>query len=260
MFGIWYSGKLFKKNGWTAAEDLGRVHRAAATRSRRAGITPFAYAGANAAYYQYLVILTSAAKIGGAGRPEEHRQPRGRRLEGRAGQAGRHGVGRDRRQVHEQGNLGQKHTEVQLQQNQNKVGFYPSGSWLENEQKKDTPADFDYPVMPVPSVTASDKLPAAAICAAAGEGYFVSAKGKNPRGGMEYMRQMLSKAGAQGLHRADQGARPWSRARPTADHPARVRPARRPLTKAAGDERLQHSAATAGTRSSTTSAAPPPTS
>ncbi|MEU7399633.1 carbohydrate ABC transporter, N-acetylglucosamine/diacetylchitobiose-binding protein, partial [Streptomyces albogriseolus] len=52
---------------------------------------------------------------------------------------------------------------------------------------------------PVPSLTASDKLPATALRATAGEGYFVSAKSKNPKGGLEYMRQMLSKAGAKGF-------------------------------------------------------------
>src|SRR6185369_13779543 len=56
-----------------------------------------------------------------------------------------------------------------------------------------------YAVMPYPSVTTSDKLPATAINAAAGEIYFVSAKGKNPRGGMEYLRTMLSKEAALGF-------------------------------------------------------------
>jgi N-acetylglucosamine transport system substrate-binding protein len=95
--------------------------------------------------------------------------------------------------------LGLKHTEVQLQHNQYKVGLYPSGSWLENEQAKDTPAGFDYQLMPIPSVTAADKLPVTALYAAAGEQYFVASKGKNPRGGMEYLRHMLSKAGAIGF-------------------------------------------------------------
>ena len=50
-------------------------------------------------------------------------------------------------------------TEVQLQQNQDRVAIYPSGSWLENEQAKDTPADFEYAVMPLPSVTEADRMP-----------------------------------------------------------------------------------------------------
>ena len=62
--------------------------------------------------------------------------------------------------------------------------------------------------MPVPSLTGSDKLPGTALRATAGEGYFVSAKSKNPQGGLEYMRQMLSKAG-----RARASPR-WSRPRP----------------------------------------------
>ena len=120
-------------------------------------------------------------------------------------------------------NLGQRHTEVQLQQNQSKVGFYPSGSWLENEQANNTPPTFKYAVMPLPSVTGSDKLPNAAIYAAAGEMYFASAKGKNPRGGMEYLRHMLSKEGAQRLHRAHQGGdRGQGRGR-RPEHLARVR-------------------------------------
>jgi N-acetylglucosamine transport system substrate-binding protein len=96
-------------------------------------------------------------------------------------------------------NLGQRHTEVQLQQNQDKVAFYPSGSWLENEQASNTPAGFEYAVIPTPSVTGSDKLPNTAIFAAAGEMYFASAKGKNVNGGKEYLRHMLSKAGARGF-------------------------------------------------------------
>jgi N-acetylglucosamine transport system substrate-binding protein len=88
---------------------------------------------------------------------------------------------------------------VQLQQNQYKVGFYPSGSWLENEQSKDTPEGFDYQVMAIPSGTTADKLPATGLYAAAGEMYFVASKGKNVQGGKEYLRHMLSKAGAKGF-------------------------------------------------------------
>ena len=50
-----------------------------------------------------------------------------------------------------------------------------------------------------PSVTTSDQLPATAINAAAGEIYFAAAKGKNPQGGKEYLRTMLSKEAALGF-------------------------------------------------------------
>jgi N-acetylglucosamine transport system substrate-binding protein len=93
---------------------------------------------------------------------------------------------------------GLKHTDVQLQQNQYKVGFYPSGDWLENEQKKDAPADFQYQMVPIPSKSGG-KMSAAAVRATAGEGYIVPVKAKNSAGGLEYMRQMLSLEGAKGF-------------------------------------------------------------
>jgi N-acetylglucosamine transport system substrate-binding protein len=198
VFGLWYDSALFEKNGWTAPKTWAEF-TALCDKIKAAGVLPYSYAGANAAYYQYLVILTSAAKIGGpdvlkaidnlddgAWTSEPVKQA--------AAAWGEIGA-----KYGNKAHLGLKHTEVQLQQNQGKVAFYPSGSWLENEQAKDTPPTFKYAVMPLPSVTTADKLPPTAIYAAAGEMYFVASKGKNPRGGMEYLRHMLSKAGARGF-------------------------------------------------------------
>ncbi|HZM76482.1 MAG TPA: extracellular solute-binding protein, partial [Candidatus Limnocylindrales bacterium] len=63
-FGIWYSGKLFKENSWTAPKNW-EEFLALCEKIKAKGITPYAYAGANAAYYQWRVILTHAAKVGG---------------------------------------------------------------------------------------------------------------------------------------------------------------------------------------------------
>ncbi|MEU1590351.1 N-acetylglucosamine/diacetylchitobiose ABC transporter substrate-binding protein [Micromonospora sp. NPDC005710] len=198
VFGIWYSAKLFKDNGWAPAKNWDEFI-ALLTAIKAKGITPYGYAGANAAYYQWNVILTHAAKIGGtdvlknidnledgAWKQDAVKQAAAAWAE----------VGA---KFSDKSFEGLKHTDVQLRQNQYKVAMYPSGDWLEGEQKKDTPAGFDYQLMPVPSLSASDKLPATALRATAGEGYFVSAKSKNPKGGLEYMRQMLSKAGAKGF-------------------------------------------------------------
>ncbi|MBQ0990050.1 N-acetylglucosamine/diacetylchitobiose ABC transporter substrate-binding protein [Micromonospora sp. H61] len=198
VFGIWYSGKLFKDNGWAPAKNWDEFI-ALLTNIKAKGITPYGYAGANAAYYQWNVILTHAAKIGGtdvlknidnledgAWKQDAVKQAAAAWAE----------VGA---KFSDKSFEGLKHTDVQLRQNQYKVAMYPSGDWLEGEQKKDTPAGFDYQLMPVPSLSASDKLPATALRATAGEGYFVSAKSKNPKGGLEYMRQMLSTAGAKGF-------------------------------------------------------------
>ena len=198
VYGLWYNAALFKKNNWTVPKTWTEFTTLCDT-IKAAGITPFGYAGANAPYYMYLAILTSAAKIGGpeilkalddnadgAWSAEPIKQAAAAWAEIGAKYSNR-------------AFKGLRHTEVQLQQDQDKVAFYPCGSWLENEQAKDTPAGFEYAVIPLPSVTTADKMPQESIFAAAGEMYFVASKGKNPRGGMEYLRHMLSKEAAAGF-------------------------------------------------------------
>ncbi|SCG44710.1 N-acetylglucosamine/diacetylchitobiose ABC transporter substrate-binding protein [Micromonospora coxensis] len=198
VFGIWYSGKLFRDNGWAPAKTWSEF-TALLDKIKAKGITPYGYAGANAAYYQWNVILTHAAKIGGTDVLKNiDNLEDGAWQQDAVKQAAAAWAEIGAKYV-DKSFEGLKHTDVQLRQNQYKLAFYPSGDWLEGEQKKDTPAGFEYQLMPVPSLSASDKLPATAVRATAGEGYFVSAKSKNPRGGLEYMRQMLSVAGAKGF-------------------------------------------------------------
>ncbi|MFG1606207.1 N-acetylglucosamine/diacetylchitobiose ABC transporter substrate-binding protein [Actinoplanes sp. NPDC049265] len=198
VYGLWYNKALFTKNNWQLPKTwdefttlLGQI--------KAKGITPFAYAGANAPYYMYLAILTSAAKIGGVEilKALDENAPGAWTAEPiKQAAAAWAEIGKN---FSDKKFSGLRHTEVQLQQNQDKVAFYPCGSWLENEQTKDTPPGFEYAVIPLPSVTGSDKLPQTSIYAAAGEMYYASSKGKNPRGGMEYLRHMLSKEGAAGF-------------------------------------------------------------
>lgn len=197
VFGLWYSGKLFKDKSWEAPKDWDSFI-ALLDKMKAANVVPYAYAGANAAYYQWNVILTHAAKIGGAdvlknidnledGAWKVDAVKEAATLWAEVGA-----------KYMDKSHEGLKHTDVQLQQNQYKVGFYPSGDWLENEQKKDTPAGFDYQVVPIP-VKSGGKMSAAAVRATAAEGYVIPAKGKNSAGGLEYGRQMLSKKGAEGF-------------------------------------------------------------
>jgi len=198
VYGLWYNKALFTKNNWTLPKTWTEFTTLLGT-IKAAGITPFAYAGANAPYYMYLAILTSAAKIGGTEllKALDENAPGAWEAEPiKQAAAAWAEIGKS---FSDKKFKGLKHTEVQLQQNQDKVAFYPCGSWLENEQTKDTPQGFEYAVIPIPSVTGSDKLPQTAIYAAAGEMYYASSKGKNPRGGMEYLRHMLSKEGAAGF-------------------------------------------------------------
>jgi N-acetylglucosamine transport system substrate-binding protein len=198
VYGIWYNKQLFDKNSWTVPKTW-TDFTALLDKIKAAGLVPYAYAGANAAYYQYLIILTSAAKLGGADILKNIDNLEDGAWTVDAVKKSAQAWAEIGAKYSDKANLGLKHTDVQLKQDQDKVAFYPSGSWLPSEQEKDTPSTFTYAMMPVPSLTTSDKLEPEALYAAAGEPFIVAAKGKNPLGGMEYLRQMLSKAGAQGF-------------------------------------------------------------
>jgi N-acetylglucosamine transport system substrate-binding protein len=198
VFGLWYNKKLFDKNSWTPPTTWADF-TALLDKIKAAGITPFGFAGANASYYMVRAVMTSAAKIGTEQvlKDIDNLKPGAWTNDAvlKAAQA----WGEIGNKYIDKSFLGLKHTEVQLQQDQDKMAIYPCGSWLENEQAKDTPPTFEYAVMAYPSVTNSDQLPATAINAAAGEIYFAAAKGKNPQGGKEYLRTMLSKEAALGF-------------------------------------------------------------
>jgi N-acetylglucosamine transport system substrate-binding protein len=198
VYGLWYNAKLFAKNNWTVPTTWADF-TALCDKIKAAGITPFGFAGANASYYMVRAIMTSVAKIGTeqACKDIDNLKP-GAWTAPAVKQAVQAWAEIGAKYSNKQF-LGLRHTEVQLQQDQDKVAFYPCGSWLENEQSKDTPPTFEYAVAPIPSVTTSDQLPATAIMAAAGEIYFAAAKGKNPQGGKEYLRTMLSKEAALGF-------------------------------------------------------------
>jgi N-acetylglucosamine transport system substrate-binding protein len=197
-YGLWYDAKLFAANGWEPAKTWADFD-ALCAKIKAKGMDPFAYPGKNAAYYQYWQIMVSAAKIGG-----------NKVLVDLDNLVDGVWVSDPLRQsANAWAEIGAKyltksyegltHTEVQTAQNQGRIGFFPCGSWLENEQKEQTPDGFEYALTPLPSVTANDALPFEAIRAAAGEGYIVPSKGKNTAGGQEYLRIMLSKAGARGF-------------------------------------------------------------
>jgi N-acetylglucosamine transport system substrate-binding protein len=198
VYGIWYNAKLWASKGWTPPTTWADF-TALLDKIKAAGMTPYGYAGANASYYQYLVILTSAAKIGGADILKNIDNLAAGAWTNDAVHKAADAWAQIGAKYTDKAFLGLRHTQVQLEQNQDKLALYPSGNWLESEQKANTPATFEYAMFPVPSVTTSDQLPANAIYAAAGEPFFVAAHGKNPKGGMEYLRQMVSKAGAQGF-------------------------------------------------------------
>ncbi len=194
VYGLWYSEKLFKKHGWTAPTTWADFLSMGAE-IKKAGIAPFAHQG-KYPYYINIAIIDLAIKNGGLDfmkRVDDLDETVWDTDSAKAAiEAIYEIVTRDYLLP---GTNGMTHIESQTAWNQYKAAFIPCGAWLENEQLKATPSDFGMTFMPMPSLP-GDKLPLTSLRAGANEPYIVPKKAKNAAGGMEFMRIMLSKAGA----------------------------------------------------------------
>ncbi len=195
VFGMWYSGKLFKQHGWTAPTTWSDFMSLSAEIKKTGKISPFAWQG-KYPYYIDVAIMDLAIKNGGADfltrldqmDPDiwDEDAPKN------AIEAMYELVSKKYQMP---GTNGMTHIESQTAWNQYKAAFIPCGAWLENEQLKNTPSDFEMTFMPMPSLS-GDKMPAQAIRGGANEFFIVPKAAKNQAGGMEFMRLMLSKKGA----------------------------------------------------------------
>jgi N-acetylglucosamine transport system substrate-binding protein len=192
VWGLWYSGKLFKDKGWQEPktwDDFLTVCKDA----KAQGIGGLAHQG-KYPYYINVAIMDLIAKKGGldAMKAIDNLDPKAF-VGSDAAQAAVEAV----YEVVEKGYLmpgtnGLTHTESQTRWNQYKAAFITCGSWLENEQLKQTPTDFDMKFLPMPLLSGS-KLPFEAIRAGSGEPFIIPAKANNLPAAKEFMRRMLSK-------------------------------------------------------------------
>ncbi|SEN34886.1 N-acetylglucosamine/diacetylchitobiose ABC transporter substrate-binding protein [Actinacidiphila rubida] len=194
VWGLWYSGKLFKEKGWTAPKTWTDFMSLSAE-IKKAGIAPFAHQG-KYPYYINVAIMDLIAKNGGVDLQKRIDAFDPTAWDDPAVLKGITAI----YEIVDKGYLlpgtnGLTHIESQTKWNQYKAAFIPCGSWLENEQLKATPSDFDMKFMPMPSLD-GDKLPPDAIRAGAGEPFIVPAKAKNQAGGLEFLRMMLTKEGS----------------------------------------------------------------
>ena len=192
VFALWYSAKEFEDKGWTVPQTWDELMELGET-VKGEGRYLFSFGGQNASNYYQEMTLSMAAKFGGpevlknvdALAPDAFEQEgivKAYDAMGAAVQAG----------FFEPGGEGIKHTDAQTSWVQGKSVFYPSGSWIENEQASVTPEDYRMTAAPVPSIDGG-AMPHEAFHGTAAEQYFVPAGGKNPTGGAEFLRIMLSK-------------------------------------------------------------------
>ncbi len=198
VYGLWYNKTLLDENGWSVPttwdEMLDLCEDVKST-----GIAPWVYQGVTAPRYMNWPLLTMAAKLAG---PEilvaiDNLEE---------GAWGHDAIRQSAEAIWTLGQRGYFLPGVEGMEFRDAQGlwargqalFCPSGSWLENEEK-DAIAEnptFELAMMPDPLLSADSVMPLETVRAAAGEPYLIPAKAKNPQGGMEYMRAMLSKEGA----------------------------------------------------------------
>ena len=196
VVGIWHSKSLFEKKGWEYPKTWDD-HLAFCEMVKKEGeMSPWTYQGKYPGYMVWGLWYPLVYKIGGQAplikldnlEPDCFDQPEVKQATEMCYELAVKGYIMP-------GTEGLTHTEAQAEWLNGKAVFVPCGSWLENEMKTVTPEGFDMVVKPVPAV-ANGKGKYEGLMTASGETYFVPAKAKNPRAGMEFLRILLSKAGA----------------------------------------------------------------
>lgn len=199
-YGVWYSGKLMKDNDWEYPKTWDEM-LALCAKAKKKGIAGWTYAG-KFPYYLPFTIYPFIGKIGGEDvlkaidnlEPNAWKDPAVKSaLEAYHELAAKGYVLK--------GTPGMDHIQSQTQWTKGRALFIPNGSWVENEAKSTTPKDFEMTMAPPSGLDSSDKMPFETIWAQAGEPFIVPKQAKNPQGGMEMLRIMLSKKAAQNFAR-----------------------------------------------------------
>ncbi|HET7304256.1 MAG TPA: N-acetylglucosamine/diacetylchitobiose ABC transporter substrate-binding protein [Segeticoccus sp.] len=196
VYGIWYSGSLFDQHGWKPpktwdeAMDLGK-------QAKKEDKYLFLWGKEAATYYQKLTVA-SAIKQGG----DEVRLALGNLKPKCWSHPAVQGVFKALEAVIKAGYMkpggaGTQFTRAQAQwSNAQQALLYPSGSWIENEMKDQTKKGFKMMGSPAMTLDTDAAMPATALHREAAEAYIVPSQGKNPAGGKELLRTMLSKDAA----------------------------------------------------------------
>jgi N-acetylglucosamine transport system substrate-binding protein len=195
--GIWHNAALFEKNGWETPKTWDEL-MALGAKTKAAGLPLWTYQGQ---YPGYMITVFGAmvTKRGGNDIMKNIDN-----LEDGAWQQ------ETVKEVAEAffelkskgyilpGTAGLTHVQAQAAWAQGKAAIIPCGSWLKSELGSQLPADFKMAIQPTPSLDpATDKFKYEAIPYGTTEAFVVPSKGKNVNGGLEYLRAMLSKEGAQ---------------------------------------------------------------
>ncbi|QHC24958.1 N-acetylglucosamine/diacetylchitobiose ABC transporter substrate-binding protein [Streptomyces sp. GS7] len=197
VYGTWYSGKLLKDKGWAYPASFDDMITLCAE-IKKAGIAPWTYPG-KYPYYVHFNIFAQIAKIGGLDKwiAIDNLEPNAWTSNDAVKQVIGHYEELAAKGYFLEGSQGLTHIQAQTAWTRGKAAFIPNGSWVENEAAPTTPADFGMAVGPLFDGGSGDKMPHGTLRAEPSEPFIVAKGGKNPVGGMELLRIMLSKKHAQ---------------------------------------------------------------
>ena len=184
-------------NGWEYPKTLDDMVKLCGEIKKK-GIAPWTYAG-KYPYYVHFNLFAQIAKIGGMDGwiAIDNLEPNAWTSNDAVKQVVEHYEELAAKKYFLQGSQGLTHIQSQTAWNKGKAVFIPNGSWVENEAAP-THAQGLRDVRRRPLRRLQRRQAAARhLRAEPSEPYIVSAKGKNPAGGMELLRIMLSKKHAQ---------------------------------------------------------------
>ena len=195
-YGICYSQKLFKDNGWTYPATWEDMIDFSLQLKKDGKIAPWTHQAKYPYYIQYMVLWSLLYSAGGNDllvkidnlEPNIWKDPAV--LRAAEGYYQLYDKG-----LFLEGTPGLDHTSSQTEFYKGKAAFIPCGGWLENEMKTILPADFDTVMAICPPFKDSVGNPKAAETQG-GEPFIVPEKAKNKMHGMEYLRVLMSKAEA----------------------------------------------------------------
>lgn len=195
-YGLWYSGSLFEENGWeppTTWQDL----KALGESAKEQGKYLFLWGKEAATYYQTFVVDSAIIQSG-----DDVRLPLENLEEGCWSHPTLQSILTSLHELIEAGYVkpgggGTQFTQAQAQWSLDQEALlYPSGSWIENEMKDTTAENFQMKGVREMPFDDQATTPAGYMRAEAGEPFIVPSKSKNPAGGKELLRTMLSKEAA----------------------------------------------------------------
>jgi len=190
---IWYDGKLFEDQGWTAPTSWDEMMDLCAE-IKKAGIAPWTYAGQHP-YYLWDSLYTLAGRHGGreVSVAIDNLEPKAWEHESVKLAAEALYSLQDKGYVLK-GTPGINHIDSQTKFNNREAAFLPCGSWLANEQIDVAPDDFVYSAIGIPPLEGS--VQPELVWSSGEEPFVVPEHAKNKPGAYEYLRIMLSKEGS----------------------------------------------------------------